>query len=538
MPVRLFLPLLLAAFLQPFFPAAQANPRAGLHPVALEDFQSRIREAELSGNTEEVATLCRAWYESGRYSSGMLNWNYNALMSLENGAVLITQTDDDTYPVWLLQHALAVRPDVRVLNLSLLKNDTYRARITRLPGFEFIPAEAGYDAFLQVVMSEKNTLPTYFGVLLDKARLAAIQNDLYLTGLALKYSPRSFDNVATLRNNYENRFRLDYLRLDLAPESAPELLSQLNLNYLPAFMLLYAHYRSAGETTKAAELRDLTLRIARAGGREAEVLAIFQKNEQPAPVASDFSPKKIEKHLKKVSARLWAGETETTNEQYEAFLEDLLRRRDFDQLALCKTAKTDWRSLLPEASKDLPDAKIYPNGHPDGADFPVQNISHEAAERYCAWLTAAYNASPERRKFRKVLFRLPSESEWMEAAKGGIEGIAYPWGSKGGNYYVRNSKGCYLLNLKATEPCGDCPSKNQPDNDGGFFPVRADAYFPNRLGLYNMSGNVAEMLQEPGQSKGGSWQDDAYHCQITTKSTYTQAGPGLGFRVFMEVIEE
>ena len=530
-----FLFFLLAAFALPFYPTAQAasNPNP---EHRREDFRARIREAELAGDYDQVATLCRAWYASGQYSPGTLNWNYNALMSLEADALLVTQTDDDTYPVWLLQNALGVRPDVRVLNLTLLENDTYRQRIVQQEGMAFVPNGAGFSDFLRVFMSDKNTAPTYFGVLLDKTRLAAIQNDLYLTGLALKYSSRPFDNVAALRNNYENAFRLDYLRLDFHPEAAPAALAQLNLNYLPAFLLLHTHYTSTGETAKAGQLRDLTLRIARAGGREPEVLAFFNKSNTPTPPASSISIKKVEKGMKKVAAQLWASETETTNEQYETFLQDLLRTRDFDQLTLCKTTKTDWRSLLPPVSKDWPDAKLFPNNHPDEGICPVQNISHEAARKYCEWLTAAYNASTERKKFKKVLFRLPTETEWTEAAMGG-KGTPYPWGTKPG-YYIRNSKGCYLLNLNALDPCGDCPSKGQPDNDGGFFPVRANGYYANAFGLFCMSGNVAEMLQEAGQCKGGSWQDDAYHCQIATKSTYTAPGPGLGFRVFMEVIEE
>ena len=53
-----------------------------------------------------------------------------------------------------------------------------------------------------------------------------------------------------------------------------------------------------------------------------------------------------------------------------------------------------------------------------------------------------------------------------------------------------------------------------------------------------MSGNVAEMIQDAGKSKGGSWQDTEFLNQIPQSKTYTGPGPGLGFRVFMDVIEE
>ncbi|MCC6280149.1 MAG: SUMF1/EgtB/PvdO family nonheme iron enzyme, partial [Saprospiraceae bacterium] len=140
----------------------------------------------------------------------------------------------------------------------------------------------------------------------------------------------------------------------------------------------------------------------------------------------------------------------------------------------------------------------------------------------------------ERKKFKKVLFRLPTEPEWIMAAGGGLNNPAYPWGG----LFIRNSKGCYLCNMTVTIPCGDCPSKGQPDNDGGFFPVEADTYFPNNFGLYNVAGNVAEMIQESGKCKGGSWNDIPYYGQLKTIAECDTPSPAVGFRVFMEIIEE
>ncbi|HNL39357.1 MAG TPA: SUMF1/EgtB/PvdO family nonheme iron enzyme, partial [Saprospiraceae bacterium] len=94
-------------------------------------------------------------------------------------------------------------------------------------------------------------------------------------------------------------------------------------------------------------------------------------------------------------------------------------------------------------------------------------------------------------------------------------------------------------NINAVEPCGDCPEGMKNDsNDGGFFTVPANSYFPNDFGLYCVAGNVAEMIQEPGKTKGGSWMDEPFWCQIRNTREQAAPSPSIGFRVFMEVIEE
>ena len=85
------------ALLFPFFMSTSV---AGSF-AADTSYESRIREAELAGNREQVAALCLEWYASGDYSTGILNWNYNALMSVDDNAVLFTHTDSDTYPAIL-----------------------------------------------------------------------------------------------------------------------------------------------------------------------------------------------------------------------------------------------------------------------------------------------------------------------------------------------------------------------------------------------------------------------------------------------------
>lgn len=57
------------------------------------------------------------------------NYAYNILQSLDKDAIVITNGDNDTFPLWCLQAVYGVRTDVRIINLSLAQTDWYNLQL-------------------------------------------------------------------------------------------------------------------------------------------------------------------------------------------------------------------------------------------------------------------------------------------------------------------------------------------------------------------------------------------------------------------------
>jgi hypothetical protein len=155
-------------------------------------------------------------------------WDYahNILESCDQNAILFTNGDNDTYPLWYLQIVDGVRRDIRVVNLSLLNTDWYikelRDRepkvpitwrdqdIDRILGYTYAPADTALEVngvywrlrrgqmvrtqdrmVAHMIANDRWEKPIYFAITVPVDNQAGFTEDCQLEGFAFRVTPNA-----------------------------------------------------------------------------------------------------------------------------------------------------------------------------------------------------------------------------------------------------------------------------------------------------------------------------------------------------------
>ena len=241
-----------------------------MRPDDAELYDEFVTYYEMKGNLAKRKEFNQMLFKSNEISSGFLNYSYNLLMTLKPNSIILTFGDNDTYPLWLLQDALNIRPDILVFNIPLLGDSNYQALMFKKIGLKPItiknedaPTSQNEKIIIDYILKNININqhPLYIGLPAWK-QLKEYESNLYLVGLALEYSKNNIDNIALLRNNFENNYALDYLSNRFEFDMSASIVDRMNINYFPAIFKLYEHYKISGDLNKANKLKFLGLQIA------------------------------------------------------------------------------------------------------------------------------------------------------------------------------------------------------------------------------------------------------------------------------------
>ncbi len=116
---------------------ARLEKAVAIDPTFIDPWFALVINYMSQGDEERTVLALRNILDGGAMAEELMDLSFNILKILDKDAILITNGDNDTYPGWILTRVLNIRPDVMIVNRSLLNTDWYPKYLIErgLPGF-------------------------------------------------------------------------------------------------------------------------------------------------------------------------------------------------------------------------------------------------------------------------------------------------------------------------------------------------------------------------------------------------------------------
>ena len=228
---------------------------------------------------------------------------YNLLAGCSSNAMLFTNGDNDTFPPWYLQSVEKVRPDVALINLSLLNTSFYVEQLQRayhlfpansdvLNPDKFRPSRIDSAVSLKIVFKDsvndkedtiiteykgrnfgkENGLlpqdkalitlletnckekPAYFSITVDPNSMAGLSSYLSAIGMIQQLVPTKGDSISPqqMEDNLLKKYR--YRNFNNPDVYTDRTVNNLFNNYRHLFIQLSRYYLNKGDKEKAKEI--------------------------------------------------------------------------------------------------------------------------------------------------------------------------------------------------------------------------------------------------------------------------------------------
>ena len=127
----------------------------------------------------------------------------------------------------------------------------------------------------------------------------------------------------------------------------------------------------------------------------------------------------------------------------------------------------------------------------DLKQFPVESVAWEDAQEFIKKLN-------EKEKGKGYRYRLPTEAEWEYACRGGATSVEEC------SYHFYSAKPTNDLSAKEANCDGRYPVGKADKGPYLARTTKVGSYAPNKIGLYDMHGNVWQWCEDSWDSKGGA----------------------------------